>query len=264
MGTGAELDAAERRAVGEVVARVRREVGARLEHALLFGSRARGTAREDSDLDLLLVFRRLPPDREPYAGDAERIADEVARRTGVPLGVWSVSLEDFRPGRRTPMLADAVEDAVPLWPASPPPSAPFTPADAAHCVARLLERVAEGSGEVGGLDPGDPAWTRRVRDDLVRLCTALCLLAGDTRPRRGAAVRRALQHARLRPGADERLALAWAARSYPAGHVEPDDDRPLPPPPVAPAVLLPLTERLRRETARRLAVLHRTGGFLRP
>jgi predicted nucleotidyltransferase len=266
MGKGAELDEGERRALEEVILRARREVGARLEHALLFGSRARGTSRADSDLDLLLVFRRLPPDREPHASRAERIAAEVARRTGVPLGVWSVSLEDFREGVRTPMLADAVEDARPLWPGRPPPPAPFTPADAAFCAARLLDRVAEGSAEVQRLlAAGDPAWRVRVRDDLVRLCTALLLLAGETRPRRGRAVRRALERLpTLRWTPAERLALAWAARSYPPGHLEPDDDAPVPPPPVPAPVLLRLAERLRRLVLARLAHVRRTSTFHRP
>lgn len=267
MGRGPELDAAEAAAVAEVVGRVRREVGARLEHVLLFGSRARGTARPDSDLDLLLVFRRLPPDREPQASQAERIASEVERRSGVPLGVWSVSLEDFRDGMRTPMLADATEDAVPLWPAGAThPAAPFTPADAAFCTGRLLERVSEGSREVGGrLAAGDPAWARRVRDDLVRLCTAVLLLAGETRPRRGHALRRALERLpRLPLAPAERLAVAWAARSYPAGHLELDDDTPVPPPPVPPVVLLDLTERLRRVVLARRRLARRTGAFVRP
>ena len=262
----AALDARERRAVGELGGRVRREVGARVEHALLFGSRARGTARADSDLDVLLIFRRLSPDREPYAGDAERIAEAVARSTGVPLGVWCVSLEDFRPGCRTPMLVDASEDAVPLWPDhAPPPAAVLTPADAVFCAGRLLERVDEGSAEVRErLRRGDPAWARRVRDDLVRLCTALLVLAGETRPRRGDAVRHALERLpRLRWSPAERLGLAWTARSYPAGHLELDDETPPPYPPVPPAELLRLAERLRRLVEQRTHLAARTRGFVR-
>src|SRR5205809_7165314 len=101
----------------ELVRRVRRGVPAELWRALLFGSRARGEARPDSDVDVLLVFRALPPDREPHAGIAERMAEETARDTGVPVTAWSVSLDDLACGRRTPMLVDALDDAVPLWPA---------------------------------------------------------------------------------------------------------------------------------------------------
>src|SRR4051794_41966622 len=94
----------EHAAAMELVRRVRRGVPAELWRALLFGSRARGEARPDSDVDVLLVFRALPPDREPHAGIAERIADETARDTGVPVTAWSVSLDDLVCGRRTPML----------------------------------------------------------------------------------------------------------------------------------------------------------------
>lgn len=259
------LDARERAAAMEVVRQVRRRVGARLERALLFGSKARRQARPDSDVDVLLVFRRLPPDREPQASHAERVADEVARRTGVPIGVWSVSLEDLQQGRRTPMLVDALDDAVPLWPAAAPPRAAFTPADAAFCAARLLERVDEGGERVArSLARGDDAWTRRSRDDLVRLCTAVLLLAGDTRPRRGDAIRAFLaRNPRFPLSSVERAVLAWAARSYPRGHLELDDDHPVPHPPGAPGVVLDLMERLRALVAIRGERTEGGGCFIR-
>ena len=245
---------------------MRQRVRAELVHAALFGSKARRRARPDSDVDVLLIWRRLPPDREPQAGHAESIADEVAKATGVPVGVWSVSLEDLRQGCRTPMLVDALDDAVPLWPPRIPlPVVPFTPADARFCAARLLDRVDEGSGEVAqSLAEGSDAWVRRVRDDLVRLCTAALLLAGETRPRRGDAVRRFLQRTpRLPLSRAERAALAWAARSYPPGHVELDDHRPIPLPPVDVGTLLDLVDRLRARVVRRGRRVGRDGEFHR-
>lgn len=259
------LDARERAAVMELVRAVRRHVHAPLERALLFGSKARGTARPDSDVDVLLVFRRLPDDREPYATQAERIAEAVARRTEVPVGVWSVAREDLAPGRRTPMLVDALDDAVPVWPQAEPPRAGFTPADAAFCAARLLDRVGEGGEEVARRRAdGDPRWARRVRDDVVRLCTALLLLAGETRPRRGDAVRRFVErHPRLPLTAEERATLAWAARSYPPGHLELDDDHPVAHPPCPPDVALDLVGRLRALVENRRRRAERAGCFVR-
>jgi len=262
------LDARELAAVAELIHRMRRDVGAKLEHALLFGSRARRQGRPDSDVDVLLVFRRLPPDREPQATHAERIAEAVAARAGVPLGVWCVAREDLRPGRRTPMLVDALDDAVPLWPDDPPPRVAFTPADAVFCAARLLDRVEEGSAEVAEkLAAEDAGWARRARDDLVRLCTAVLLLAGETRPRRGEAVRRFLERAARWPRTRaERAALAWAARSYPRGHLEMEDESPVPPPPVPAEEVLDLVERLRggvtdlRRRARRRGTFVRSPG----
>lgn len=259
------LDAREHAAAMALVHDVRRGVGAKLECALLFGSKARRQARADSDVDVLLVFKRLPPDREPQATDAERLADEAAARTGVPLGVWCVARADLAAGRRTPMLVDALEDAVPLWPADgDPPRAAFTPADARFCAARLLDRVREGGAEVAEQRAaGDPAWMRRVRDDLVRLCTAALLLAGETRPRRGDAVRRFLERTpRFAAGGDGRAVLAWAARSYPPGHVELDDDSPVPPPPVPAHAVLDTAERLRALVVRRGREARRRGTFV--
>ncbi|HEV2147504.1 MAG TPA: nucleotidyltransferase domain-containing protein, partial [Longimicrobiaceae bacterium] len=218
-GRGGFLTPRDRAAALEVVHRVRREVPAELARAFVFGSKARGEARPDSDVDVLLVFRRLPPDREPQAGMAEEVAERVAEETGVPVTVWSVSGVDLEPGNRTPMLVDALDDGVPLWPVgSCPLRLPFCPRDALRCTGALLERVREGGEEASEhLLAGDhgAAW-RRMRDDMVRLCTAMLLLEGETRPRRGDAVRRYLAHC----GADGEAprsfgpVLRWAAGSY--------------------------------------------------
>lgn len=260
------LEARERDAAAELIRRVRHGVRAELVQAALFGSKARGQGRPDSDVDVLLVWRRLPPDREPHAGDAEAIAARVAAETGVPLGVWSVSLADLERGWRTPMLVDALADAVPLWPPSlSVPRVPFTPEDAVYCAGQLLDRVAEGGDAVARqLRAGDPRWARRLRDDLMRLCTAVLVLAGDTRPRRGDAVRAVLTHHPLLPlDPHERTALAWAARSYPAGHVELDDESPVSPPPVPLAPLLALMERLRALVRQRRDDAARLRAFVR-
>lgn len=232
----------QRAAALEVVRRVRVEVDADLWRVFLFGSRARREARPDSDVDLLLVFRRLPPDREPQAGEAEDIADEVAERSGVPVTVWSVSLPDLERGRRTPMLVDALDDGIPLWPeGSAPLHLPFTPDDAVWCIGCLLDRVAEGGAEAPALlraGDGEGA-ARRVRDDVVRLCTALLLAHGETRPRRGDAVRRVQSRDPV---------LGWAAGAFgPPGH---EEDAPVPPPPGGFGAAFAAVERLRREVLR--------------
>lgn len=247
-GRGGEgCDARQRAAAVELVRRVRREVDADLVQVSLFGSRARGEGRPDSDVDLLLIFRRLPPDREPQATHAEALAEEVAAYTGVPVTAWSVSLVDLEHGRRTPMLVDAMRDGVPLWSAGRPlPPVRFTPADAMHCTAALLDRVEEGSDEVrAALAQADPpAAALRARDDLVRMAVALHLLRGVTEPRRGAAAEGAL---RLlpHPVPDEvHTALRWAAGSYGAGGRE--EESPPPPPPGGLGPVLRAVELLRR------------------
>ena len=240
-------------AARSVIARVRSRVAANLIQASLFGSRARGDARPDSDVDLLLVFRRLPPDREPFASHAERIADAAAARHGVPVSVWCVSLVDLAQGNRTPMLVDAMEDSIPLWCAGPRlPSIPFTPRDAVGCVRALLRRTEEGSAQVAALlGRGRPDRAAvRLRDDLVRLCTASNLLYGVTRPRRGETVREFIS--RERPPAAIVPVLEWAERSFgPDGRRE---DGPIGAPPggmaaaaaVAEALILGVRRRARR------------------
>jgi hypothetical protein len=227
------LSQSERRAAREFITRVRRFVDAELVQASLFGSKARGSARSDSDVDILLVFRRLAWDREPHATHAEMIADAVARNTGIPITTWSVSLPDLERGARTPMLVDALEDSIPLWRAGPPiPPLPFTPEDALRCVRSLLERIAEGSIEADEhLRRGDPrAAALRVRDDLVRACTAVLLTVGTTRPRRGEVVAayRAIPRPNPLPPALDRL-LDWVRDSF--GEDGRDAEAPVPPPP---------------------------------
>ena len=234
----------------ELVRRVVVSVPARLEHGAVFGSTARGQARPDSDVDMLLIFRYLPPDREPQATLAERIASEVASDTGVPVETWAVSTADLTRGRRTPMLVDALADGIALWPLGRPiPRLPFTPEDADFCVRALLCRVREGSVEFAHwLAEGDPsAANRRLRDDLVRLCVGALLLRGETRPRRAEAVDRLVDTGSV-PG-QWLPVLQWAADSY---AWETDDERGVATPPggrgSAVRVVTGLVHWLQRET----------------
>jgi len=257
------LTAREHAAAMELVRRVRAGVPARLWRALLFGSKARGQARPDSDLDVLLIFRDLPWDREPHAGIAEDLADAVAADTGVPVTAWSVSLPDLERGRRTPMLVDSLDDGIPLWPVDAlPVRVEYTPEDAYFCTGQLLERVHEGSAEVAA------AWgqgeyeeaARRARDDLVRMCTAALLLDGVTRPRRGDAVRAfAARH-----GYPAGLAavMRWAAASY--GAHGKDGDGPVPPPPGGVRAAARAVEAVRRRVAARRGELRAWLGDIPP
>jgi predicted nucleotidyltransferase len=247
---------AEHAAALELVRRVRGRIPAELERAFFFGSKARGEGRADSDVDVLLVFRRLPPDREPQAGMAEELADALVEESGIPVTVWSVALVDLERGNRTPMLVDALNDGIPLWPPGAPPlRMRFTPEDALRCVDALLQRTHEGSEEVAALlhRGGVEGAARRARDDLVRLCVARFLLRGETRPRRAEAVDRFVRRL-AGPGEIPPPALAvfrWAAASFgPEGR---DEERPVPEPPGglerAGEVIDALRERVRRGAA---------------
>lgn len=67
------------------------------ERIILFGSRARGTARPDSDVDLIVVL--------PFTGSCRTKAVEIgvalAERT-VPLDLIVVTPEQFEEGRKRP------------------------------------------------------------------------------------------------------------------------------------------------------------------
>ncbi|MBA3970251.1 MAG: nucleotidyltransferase domain-containing protein, partial [Gemmatimonadetes bacterium] len=230
---------------------VRTHVPARLQNAAVFGSTARAEAAPSSDVDVLLIFRRLPPDREPHASMAEDIAARLSQERGVAVEPWSVSLPDLRRGRRTPMLVDALADALPLWPVGLAiPRPPFTTDDARFCVRMLLARIGEGGREVAWLlrSGYHDAAARRMRDDLVRGCIAALLLRLDTRPRRAQAVRVFAASTKVPRGWQP--VLAWAAASF--GPEGSDDQREVAIPPfgllAGARVVGALSHRIRRET----------------
>ncbi len=64
--------------------------------ALLFGSRARGTHRSDSDADLAVILKGKTGPRYKVAGDMAGIAFDVMQETGVlvdPLPLWEDELK---------------------------------------------------------------------------------------------------------------------------------------------------------------------------
>jgi len=231
------LDRRERAAVAELLERVRERGWPPLLRAALFGSKARGDYDGHSDVDVLVVCDVAPEARAPAGELVGRIAEGVAARSGVRLEPWTVCADDLRPGQRTPMLVDAVHDAVPLWPPGAPPlRARFMPADAVFCASRLLEWV-EAGGAVTRRALQEGCWAEaaaRARDDIVRLATAALLLAGDTRHRRVGSLRR-FDRIFVRGGyvpPAVRPALAWAAAAYP-----PDGGRGHEDPPASPRAL---------------------------
>ena len=242
------LTKAELATVRELVGRIRRGVRADLVEASLFGSKARGTARPDSDVDVLLVFRKLPWDREPFATQAEEIAEEVGNETGIPVTVWSVSLIDFEAGNRTPMLVDAMEDAIRIWSLGRPlPRVRFGIEDALRCSDALQRRIGEGGDEFREhLTRGAPLEAaRRARDDLVRASTAILLTHGITRPRRADAVRALLGLPATPLPRRLRRILKWAIACYDGTGA--DSNEVLRNPPCTPGELACWIDHLRHE-----------------
>jgi hypothetical protein len=114
---------------------------------------------------------------------------------GVPLGVWSVSLEDFRPACRTPMLVDAIDDAARCGrQAVPPPPAELAPADARSAPGGSWSAWTRGAPRCVN---GCGAATRRGRAACATTSSVSAPRSscspGETRPRRADAVRHALR-----------------------------------------------------------------------
>ena len=96
------LDADTESAVRDFLARIPAEL--RLEYAILFGSRARGEDRPDSDADLALILAEGEVDWD-LIGDLAELASDIYLERGilvqaVPISLWHwLNPERFpRPG----------------------------------------------------------------------------------------------------------------------------------------------------------------------
>jgi predicted nucleotidyltransferase len=109
----AHLTPAEQAALTEFVAAARRVLGADLLEARLFGSRARGEAHEDSDVDVALIVTAAGRDRRYEVYD---LAFEIQLRTGIdiaPAVIEQARLEELRARER--LIAQAIDhEGVPL------------------------------------------------------------------------------------------------------------------------------------------------------
>ncbi len=103
------------RELGQIIERYRREVevmGIHVEKILLFGSQARGTAREDSDIDLFIVSR----DWVRY-GERERLEmlGVAAARILEPIQARGITPEEISEHRLTLFWEQVLrEEAVPV------------------------------------------------------------------------------------------------------------------------------------------------------
>jgi predicted nucleotidyltransferase len=103
----------EQRLLGEIKALY----GERLVSVVVFGSAARGTQRFDSDLDLLIIAKRLPKGRmrriEEFAAVEERLDLflESLQRKGIDTSLSPVFKTPEEAERGSPLFLDLVEDA---------------------------------------------------------------------------------------------------------------------------------------------------------
>lgn len=92
-------------------AAVARIYGERLERAVLFGSRARGDARPDSDYDIA-VFLREPESFRQESGRLAEIETDILYDTGAVINALPFSAGAY--DARTPIMHEIRRDGVDL------------------------------------------------------------------------------------------------------------------------------------------------------
>lgn len=95
-----------------VTASLREIYGPRLRHLILFGSQARGDARPESDVDLLVVLEG-PVTSIEEAKRTSRVATEAAAYRDTALSFIHMSEEAFADDRR-PLVWSVREDGIDL------------------------------------------------------------------------------------------------------------------------------------------------------
>lgn len=126
----------------ELVKALRRQFGDSLVSVVVFGSVARGEARRDSDIDLLIVAEGLPRGRFERQDAFMRAEEEVgpliegAERMGYSIEFSPVLRTPEEASRPSPLFLDMVEDAVILY-------------DRGDFFKRVLERLRSRLRELG-------------------------------------------------------------------------------------------------------------------
>jgi predicted nucleotidyltransferase len=103
------MDKNGKKAIEEFVKRAIDTYGDRIKSITLFGSVARGTARADSDIDLLIVV-----DREDFRLRRELIgiAFDILLETGLDLSIKVISSSDFQARKSFSFLRNVQAEGV--------------------------------------------------------------------------------------------------------------------------------------------------------
>lgn len=90
---------------------LRKSLGARVRQILLYGSRARGDAREGSDYDMLVVVDRRTPEVRSSVLEVER---RLMDRYSVLIATVLRSEEEWRDSQGFPFARNIARESVPL------------------------------------------------------------------------------------------------------------------------------------------------------
>lgn len=97
--------------IRDFVAALREQIGPRLRQVLLFGSRARGDAQEDSDYDMLVIVdQRTPELRNQILEIETRLMD----RYGALVATVLQSEEEWRQAQGLPLARNIAREGMAL------------------------------------------------------------------------------------------------------------------------------------------------------
>ena len=113
MKTQGALDTDSEMGQEQLLARLSRDMRARLgkhlRRLVLFGSRARGDARADSDYDILVVVDEV---NRNVTDAVDEIAGEMLYRFGIVVSAFPTSEEDTRSRKYSPLLMNIAKEGV--------------------------------------------------------------------------------------------------------------------------------------------------------
>lgn len=106
---GADSDTGQERMLARLSQDIRSQLGGNLKRLVLFGSRARGDARADSDYDVLVVVDEVS---QEVKDAIDEIAGEMLYRFGIVVSAFPTSEEDARLRKYSPLLMNVAKEGV--------------------------------------------------------------------------------------------------------------------------------------------------------